>query len=214
MTEYNDGLRHGSRRPRLYLTKKSEAVKFEGESIEGYCVITASKYQQNGKWSNTTYQLELAPGVKAFELLSPLHGTWGDNFTSWGEVVEYFSLPIQKVKEIVEREYPSLSKRMDSVEKFALELESQGQEMETVVISFGSPTNRAIREGYWSDPKTGQTSDGQKVIIEPSQGEYGSGWCKPVVVTPRGARVISSKHSPGMHGGYWAIEVVVPVKLS
>jgi len=212
--KYKDGLCPGSRRPRLYLTKGSEAVKFEGQNIDGYCVITASEYEANGKWSNTKFKLELAPGVRPFYLLSPLHGTWGNGFTSWGEIAEFFSLPIEKVREIVDREYPSLSERMNSVEEFALELEAQGVEMETVIISFGSPTNRAIREGFWSSPKTGRTTDDQQVIVEPSQGEYGPDWTNPVVVKPEGATVIAARSSPGMHGGYRTIEVAVPVKMS
>jgi len=215
MYTYNDGLESGSRRPRLYLTKAGKAVKFLGENIEGYCVIASSQYKKNGKWSNTTYQLELAPGVKPLSFLSPLHGTWGDNFTSWGEVAENLGLPIEVAREVVGMEYPKTEERLDEVEKFALDLEAQGEEMETVVISFGSPSNRAIREGYWSESKFGQTSNGVVVEVVPTNpdSQYPD-WNNPTVTQPQGAKIISSKHSSGMHGGYWAVEVAVPMKMS
>ncbi len=162
--------------------------------------------KKKGKWSNTTYYLELAPGVRPLYFLSPMHGTWGDNLPSWGAVAEKLQLPVTVAQEIVRREYPSTAKRLDNLEVFAAELAETNHDVEVVVISFGSPTNRQIREGYWSQPKRGYTSTGQEVIVE--RGD--DGWAKPVVVTPEGAQIVSSQHIPGMHGGCWAIEVAVP----
>ena len=56
--EYNDGLQSRGRTPRLYLLKGSKFVKFAGQSIDGYCSVITEKYQKNGKWSNTTYQID------------------------------------------------------------------------------------------------------------------------------------------------------------
>jgi len=214
MYSYNDGLRPGGRRPRLYLAKGGEVKKFLGENIPGYCAIVTAQYEKNGKWSNTTYQLDLAPGVRPLYFLSPMHGTWGDDLGSWGEVAETLGLPVDVAQAIIRAEYPKTAERLDKLEDFALAVEAQGNATETVVISFGSPTNRAIREGYWSSPKSSQTSDGRKVTVEPSKGEYGADWYKPVVVEPEGAKVISVRHSPGMHGGYWTIEVAVSIAAS
>jgi hypothetical protein len=185
--------------------------KFEGNNIPGFCAIATQEYEQRGKWSNTTYTLELAPGVRALYFLSPLHGTWGDNLGSWGEVAEKLGLPVDVAQAIVRAEYARTAERLDKLEEFALAVEAEGKTTETVVISFGSPTNRAIKEGYWAAPKSGQTSDGQTVTVVPAEGRYGPDWNNPSVVEPEEAKVISSRHYPGMYGGYWTIEVAVPI---
>jgi hypothetical protein len=212
MYQYNDGLLPAGRRPRLYLAKGGEVVKFTGVNIAGFCAIATSQYEKSGKWSNTTYQLDLVPGVRPLHFVSPMHGVWGDNLGSWGEVAEKLGLPVDVAQTIVRNEYKDTSERLDKLEEFALTVEAQGNETETVVISFGSPTNRAIREGYWENPKSSQTSDGRTVTVQPSKGEYGADWSKPTVVEPDSAKIISSRHQPGMHGGYWTIEVAVPIQ--
>lgn len=211
---YNDGLHNAGRTPRLYLAKGGEVRKFTGENLPGWYAVVTAKYTKNGKWSNTQYQLDLAPGVRPLYFLSPMHGTWGDNLGSWGEVAETLGLPVDIAQKLIRSEYKGTAERLDKLEEFALAVEAQGNETETVVISFGSPTNRSIREGYWEKPKSSQASDGRTVTVEPGKGEYGADWGKPVVVEPEGAKVLSSRHSPGMHGGYWTIEVIVPVATS
>lgn len=211
MYDYNDGLRPAGRNPRLYLAKGSEVKKFVGSNIPGFCAVATVRYEKRGRWSNTTYQLDLAIGVRPLYFLSPLHGTWGDDLASWGEVAEKLGLPIEIAQKIVRTEYPETGTRLDKLEQFAAEQAGAESDTEVVVVSFGSPTNRLIRAGYWSQPKSGQTSDARTVTIEPSKGEYGNDWHKPTVVEPDGAKIISSRHSPGMHGGYWAVEVAVPV---
>lgn len=212
MYEYNDGLKNAGRTPRLYLAKGGEVQKFTGVNMPGFCAIATSKYEKCGKWSNTTYQLDLVPGVRPLYFLSPMHGTWGDNLGSWGEVAETLGLPVDVAQALIRAEYKGTAERLDKLEEFALAVEAQGNETETVVVSFGSPTNRSISEGYWEKPKSSKTSYGRAVTVSPSKGEYGADWSKPSVVEPEGAKIISSRHQPGMHGGYWTIEVVVPVK--
>ncbi len=210
---YNDGLHNAGRMPRLYLAKGGEIRKFTGEEnvVAGWYAVVTAKYTKNGKWSNTQYQLNLAPGVRPLHFISPMHGTWGNDLGSWGEVAEKLGLPVDVAQMIIRNEFRTTAERLDALEEFALAVEAQGNETETVVISFGSPTNRSIREGYWEKPKSSQTSDGRAVTVEPGKGEYGADWSKSVVKEPEGAKVLSSRHSPGMHGGYWVIEVVVPV---
>ncbi len=208
---WNDGRRSGGRRPRLYLAKAGAATKFQGSNLPGLCVVATEHYEKSGKWSNTTYGLNLATGVRPIEMLSPLHGTWGDNLSSWGDAVSELGLPLEATQTLIRAEYPSTAERLDAVETFALEAEAEGGDMEVVVISFGAPTNRAIREGWWSQPKSGRTTDGKNVVIAPADGEYGPDWGNPVVVEPEGATIIATKRTPGMHGGYWAVEVAVPV---
>lgn len=208
MHKWNDGLLPAGRRPRLYLAKGGEAVKFTGENIAGFCAVAAQKYEKNGKWSNTTYTLDLAPGVRALEFVSPMHGTWGDSIMSWGQACEQLGLPIDAVQSLIRAEYAATAKRLDDLEAFAAA--TPHAEVEVVVISFGSPTNRAIRDGYWSNPKSGQTSDGRTVTVRPGPVDD---WRKPEIVEPSGASVLSSDHRPGMHGGYWTVKVAVPAAV-
>jgi hypothetical protein len=207
--QYNDGRCDGGRKPRLYLAKGGQAIRFEGRNIDGFCAITREVFKKNGKWSNTTFDLLLAPGVRPLYFLSPLHGTWGDNLGSWAEVAQELGLPVEAAKAIVREEYPSTASRLDEVEKFVASL-GQEAEVEKVVVTFGSPTRRQSREGYWSQPKFGKTTDGRKVVVQPGP----KGWGEAVAVEPEGARVVGCRHSPAMHGGIWSIEVLVPLDTS
>ncbi len=213
MYEYNDGLLPGSRHPRLYLAKAGKAIKFTGENIPEYCAIASAQYEKRGKWSNTTYLLALAPGVRPIKFVSPMHGVWGDSATSWGEIARELMLPIEEVRKVIRQEYRGTAERLDKIEEFALAVEAEGgTTTEIVVISFGSPTNREIHEGWWGEPKYGEACDGLPIVVEPSMGESGPNWEKPVIVEPSvGATIIGSSHFPGMHGGYYHIEVAVMV---
>jgi hypothetical protein len=206
--EYDDGLCPGGRRPRLYLAKGGQVQKFAGKNIPGFCAVVTEVHTPDGKWSRTRYVLELAPGVRPLHFLSPLHGTWGETFESWGAVAEFLSLPIEVAQQIVRDEYPRTAERLDRLEQFALEVEALGSTTETVIISFGSPTRRQVAEGFWERPRSATTSEGRKVTVAPNPT-----WDTPTVVEPEGATVISVRHKPGMHGGYWTIEVAVPAGI-
>ena len=119
MYDYDDGLVSGGRRPRLYLACGAEVARFEGQTIPNFCAIAAQKYTKQGKWSHTTFQLHLAPGVRALEFLSPLHGTWGDDLPSWGAVAEALGLPVDVAQAIVRAEYKETAERLDKLEAFA-----------------------------------------------------------------------------------------------
>jgi hypothetical protein len=205
---YNNGRHCGGRYPRLYLAKGSEVRKFTGENIPGFAAIAAEVFEKRGKFSNTDYLLILAPGVRPLYFLSPLHGVWGDDLASWGEVAQALGLPVEVAQKIIRAEYARTAERLDKLEAFASEIEAQGATTETVIVSFGAPTRRSIREGYWAKPKTAQTSDGRTVVVEPGPGPD---WSKAKAVAPEGAKVLDCRYRPGMHGGYWAIEVAVPI---
>lgn len=62
---WNDGITSRSRRPMLLLYTKNMVYEFTGQSIPNICTIIGTPdYTKNGKWSNSTYQLKLAKGVK------------------------------------------------------------------------------------------------------------------------------------------------------
>lgn len=202
--EYNDGMLPGGRRPRLYLARGAEVRKFEPSRADGWYAVVTTFGDKCGKWSNTTWTLELAPGVRPILMVSPMHGIWGERLSSWGEVVSELGLPVEVAREIVRNEYVGTYERLERIEAFAASV-ADTAETETVIVSFGAPTNRQIAAGYWTQPKSGKTSDGREVTVEPGP----TGWDAPVAVAPEGARVVGSRHTPGMHGGYWAVEVAV-----
>jgi hypothetical protein len=130
--EYNDGLCPGGRRPRLYLIVGQVAHKFKGVQIPGVCAIAGEKFDKNGKWSNTTYQIELKDGVRPIYLLSPLHGTWGNEFPTWHECASQLGLPLAVTQSIVRAEYPPTADRLDAMEEFMNE-EGESQVTETLL---------------------------------------------------------------------------------
>jgi hypothetical protein len=63
--EWSDGIGHRSRRAWLLLLKGDEITLFQGENLPGVCVVRGTDYTKNGKWSHTTYRIQLADGVRA-----------------------------------------------------------------------------------------------------------------------------------------------------
>lgn len=63
---YNNGMGRRGRWSRLLLYTRNNVYQFDGVSIEGVCAIIGTpQYEKNGKWSNTTYRIQLAAGVKS-----------------------------------------------------------------------------------------------------------------------------------------------------
>lgn len=184
--KYNDGLRPGGRRPRLYLARGSEVVKFAGKSIPGFCTVATEKYEKAGKWSNTDYVLLLEKGVRPLFFLSPLHGTWGEEFGTWLEVADALGLPVEKAKEIVAAEYPRTAQRLDEVEA-VLSREDGGPCEEVITIVWP----RGLQE---------KEVRGQTVAYLGNEE-----WA-----LPRGWRLIDKRLRPGYKGGYYELDLVVP----
>jgi hypothetical protein len=211
---YNDGLHPGGRNSRLYLAKGAETVKFEGDNIPGFVAIVSSSYEQRGKWSNCSYLLTLAPGVRPLYFLAPLHNKWGNEYKSWGEMAAKLQLPVPTLKEVVKKEYPPTFNRLEALEVFCGEVEDEATDVEVVIVSFGGPTRRQVAYGFRDEEKSAKASDGTIVTITPSHTEYGWNWREPVLVAPEGAKILSCQHTPGMKGGYYAVEVAVPLSAS
>lgn len=116
--KYNDGMKSGRRRPHLYLVKNGVAHPFLSNNIPGVVVIAKEWYTKNGIWSNTEYELLLADGVKPVYLLSPLHGTWGDDLSSWEEAAQRLDLPVKVAQQIVRKTYPKTADKFDQLALF------------------------------------------------------------------------------------------------
>lgn len=206
---YNDGRQPGGRRPRLWLAKNGDGVakKFNGNDIPGFAIVASQEFRPNGKWSNTTYRLMISPGVTPVYMISPLHGIWGQDFLSWCEAAAQLGISEALARQIVASEYPDTAARLDKIEAEFARLAETSPEPEVVFIHFGSPTNRQIEDGFWETPKEGETTDGRLVRIVRDDSE---GWHKPRAVEPEGAVVVGVKKTPGHHGGWYEVQVVVP----
>lgn len=77
---WNDGMRNRSRDPYLFVIKGTEIVRFVGKGVEGKLGVVESKFNKNGKWSNTEYSLAISDDCIAVQLLRPFDG--------WGETLE------------------------------------------------------------------------------------------------------------------------------
>src|SRR3990167_3989080 len=125
--KWNNGLLPGGRHPRLYLIRGDDFFKFRGENIPGVCAVDTAIYHKNGKWSSTMFSLTLAPGVRALELVSPLHGIWGEGFGSWAEAAKELALPVAQAQAVVRAEYAQTASRLDKREAWG-EIISPGAE--------------------------------------------------------------------------------------
>lgn len=187
--EFNDGLRPAGRRPRLILIKGAEVQKFHGEPIVGWCAIQANSYVPEGKWSRTYWTLVLAPGVRAVELLSPMHGVWGCEFEDWGSLAGSLQIPVEVAQDLIRREYPSTADRLDKLDAFAAEIESCGREPEVLIFSFSGKYG----------PAALVSKDGVEVSLSLVDGRW----------VPSSGRVVEEKHVRGWRGGSWTVQVML-----
>lgn len=68
----------GSSLPYLFLCKGTGEVRlFRGKSIERWCAVVGDSFEKRGRFSNTTWTLALAEGVKAKALTSGVHSQSG-----------------------------------------------------------------------------------------------------------------------------------------
>jgi hypothetical protein len=145
--KYNDGLCNGSRWPKLWLVHAGKIIRFQGTDIPGLVAITSSKYEKGGKWSNTTYQLELAAGVTPCYLLPHLHGRlWPDNtrIACYQKFIGAFCpVSFEEFERALARDFPRDHERMLAGEKSLASLDQGGvDEPEIVEISTLQPCRR------------------------------------------------------------------------
>ena len=215
---WSDGIGSRGRNPFLLFVKGDEVIVFHGQNIPGVVVVRGTDYTKNGKWSHTTYRLELASGIRHIaerdgwetgrfvEGLASAVGcktpdTWADTATALG-------VSVPSAMELLRSWRPKAAEKLDEVEQSLAALEEVSeQETDSVIVtvSFGSPSNRAIREGYWESPK-GIPGYVAEIRLKDSS----TGWTEGnIEVLGISGTVLSVKHSAGMHGGYYAVSVAV-----
>lgn len=218
---WSNEMGHRSHSAWLLLVKGEEIVSFGERTMPGWVVVLGTDYRQNGKWSHTTFRLELAVGVRAIAghngwetgrfvegLRSAVRGN--EPIDRWPDLANALGVSVPAAMSFLRQWRPKAAEALDIVDAQLEALEASvpaGEVVDTVTItvSFGSPTNRAIADGWWSAPKqiTGQKA--QLRLIDSTKGwEKGN-----VVVVGMTGTVLSAVSSSGMHGGYRAVTVAV-----
>ena len=207
-----------SREPFLLFIKGDEVTTFVGKDILGVVVVRGTDYTKNGKWSHTTYRLQLADGIchiagrdgwetgRFVEGLGAAVGCATPD--TWANVGKALGVSVPSAMEFLRSWRPKAAAKLDEVEASLAKLEEVSkQETDSVIVTvtFGSPSNRAIREGYWESPKSIPDHVAEIRLLDPSKG-----WTEGnIAVVGISGTVLSVKHTSGMHGGYYGVSVSV-----
>ena len=219
---WSDGLGSRSRRPWLLLLKGEQIVPFKGSNIPGFAVIRGSDYRKNGKWSYTTYRLELADGVRAIagmmgwetgRFVEGLHSavTSRNPIDTWADVANALGVSVPAAMSCLREWRPKAAAALDAVDEAldaldeAADAAEADADIETVVISFGSPTRRQRAGGFWVNPKPITGHGGQIRLVESERG-----WIKEnIEVAGMIGSVLSVQRANGHGGGYVTVTVAV-----
>jgi hypothetical protein len=215
---WSDGLGSRSRSPFLLLIKGDEIVAFEGKDMPGIIVVKGSDYSKNGKWSHSTYRLQLAKGVRTIAGMSGWEtGRFVEGLgravncstpDTWADTAGALGVSVLSTMEFLRSWRPKAAEKLDEVERSLAtleELSAQETDSEMVTVSFGSPNNQAISDGYWESPKVIPGHEAEIRLIDSDKG-----WAEGnIEVVGISGTVLSVTHSPGMHGGYYAVSVAI-----
>lgn len=210
MTEatYCDQLGHRSRAAFCLVVGPGDQVAlFGGHSIPGKLVVVGGDYQKAGKWSASTYRIELAPGVRLVSgHLGWEQGTLREALAAnrWTEVASAIGVSLPVAQALVREWRPREAAHLDAVEAQLAELDEIAPAGATEVsISFGGPTRRMREAGYWGWPVVVELAG--RVIARITQ-DAQRRWTSDSDLV----RVLDVQHSSGHGGGYTSLRLAVP----
>lgn len=201
---------------------------WNGESITGVVAVTSSEFTRSGKWSHTTFRAQMRAGVR----LVTGHDGWNSGsfaeglqaalrlerpIVTWMDMANALGVSVQVAQEFLRSWRPKAAERIDEAE-MALDAvdaasEDAGGDVETVTFSFGSPTRRQAREGFWTAPKSVPGYDGvtvELITADENPVVTSSQWTvENVRVVGAEGKVLSITRSSGTGGGYVSITVAV-----
>ncbi|MFA6215538.1 MAG: hypothetical protein WC768_03145 [Patescibacteria group bacterium] len=206
---------------RFFFVKGDEVIPFKEKDITGVVVVKGTDYTQNGKWSHTTYRLQLADDIRHIAG----HNGWETcRFAeglgtavrcktpdTWVETAKALGVSVPSAMQFLRSWRPKAAEKLDEVEQALAKLEeASGQETDSVIVtvSFGSPTSRDEADGFWERPKRIREFPPAEIrLIDPE-----AGWKEGnVTVVGISGTVLTVKQGDGMHGGYYAVSVgVIP----
>lgn len=125
--EWSNQLGSRDRKPWLLLVREGRVHVFSGENIPGVVAVVGTDYCKNGKWSYTTYRLELATGVRAIDgrdgwetgrFVEGLCAAVGFSrpIDRWTDVAEALGVAVPEAMRFLRAWRPKAAARLDEVD--------------------------------------------------------------------------------------------------
>jgi hypothetical protein len=208
--EWTEKLGHRGRAPWALLVGPGDQIQaFAGASVAGKVVVVGTTFKKNGKWSSTTFRLELAPGVRFLAGHSGWEtGTWREAIGAddWVTCANRLGISLQVCRDFLSAWRPKAAEHYDRVESELGQLDDLDCDPNEMVISFGSPTRRQRDAGFWEGSVVVNLSGAEVGRVSPSPD---GGWSRPVV-TGGQVRVLDCTRTSGRGGGYVSLRLAVP----
>lgn len=189
--QWNNGRRSGRRYPTLWIVHRGQIHTFSGGAIPGVVAVLATKYEKNGNWSNTTFDLELAPGAVGCSILARLHQSiWPENTRQAAYerfCRDFCAVSFAAFDAALARDFMQSRQRM--------------VEGESVLASlYGEDEAEFVEITIWSTPRRNPRAD--LLITAPD----GRSWvvaneAPTGTEIPGVAKLTARRHNPGMRGG-------------
>ena len=234
MLEYNDGMGHRGRRAWALLINAGRVFPFTGESIPGVVAVLGHDYSKAGKWSSTTYRLEVAPSARWLDGRDGWNlGTFAEGLASatgsgpidtWGQMADALGVSVGEARRFLSGwrvgyepgtgAGPRTVAALDAAEAALAAVDDAADAAGAagaveVSVSFGCPRNRQIAAGFWGWPVVVRDAAGVEVgRVAPAAGQFSPDWDSPVCTGP--VAVVATEGSAGMHGGYRSLRLAVP----
>jgi len=129
MLKWSDEIASRNRSAWLLLVKDGKVLPFKGETIPGIVAVIGHDSVKDGKWSHTTYRLELAAGVRpiaghdGFEtgrfvegLRDATSGLFKRPIDRWVDVAEALGVSVQEAQRFLREWRPKAAAALDEVE--------------------------------------------------------------------------------------------------
>ena len=110
----------------IVISPLGEIHAFTGNNIPGLVIVLGHDYHKNGKWSNTTYRLKVAPGARFISgLMGWETGGWTEGLASalkckrpdtWQEFATALGVPRDAVRNFLLMWRPKMAERLDKLE--------------------------------------------------------------------------------------------------
>ncbi|MEK7532357.1 MAG: hypothetical protein AAB579_02005 [Patescibacteria group bacterium] len=126
-TTWSNQMGSRDRAPWLLLIKGEQIVPFTGENIPGFVAVMGTDYEKNGKWSHTTYRLNLGADVRAI----PGHNGWETGkfleglrtaihsdapIDTWADVAQALGVSAPSARKFLEGWRPKVAAALDAVD--------------------------------------------------------------------------------------------------
>ena len=214
---WNDKPLSRQREAWLLLIHDDTVYPFEGRDIPGVCAVVSKVFHKDGKWSNTTYNLAIDDEVmevsgyddfNSGRFVDGLRKSVGyeDHIYTWGHLSDALDVTVSSAMRFLRAWRPTAAERIDSVEAG---MDSIGVVIDPTIlrISFGGPTNREIREGYWTKPIIFFDVDANEIArLTPDPTDHTIEW----TLTGADVVLLDFRHDSGYHGGYITVVVTGP----